>query len=330
MTKKHAKSLCCGNLIVKFGERRRQCRSCKKTWRIRKKQRGRKRLRVSSELVVRYFGHEIPSIRGLSSVRCESRRRLELRVRRSRDFFLSHTSFAPIPSKGSLICISDGFVFQSRRYWYTCYLILLRSVEGEDAAILPPVILSGTESQHGWKEAFNTIPCAVSSRIKALVCDGHRGLVNGAKRNSWLIQRCHFHLLASIGGRRSRSPYARHAAEGRRVHALAKEVLETDDETALPVLLRRIDDEALSTRSPELRRCLRAFVNRYEEYRTYRYHPELRLPGTNNTAESLAGCLSEFVHRTRGFSTIPSIKKWFSALAKWKQTIKCRPKHQPN
>src|SRR5438132_9297316 len=38
----HAKSRCCRAKIYHFGSRRRQCSQCKRTWRIRKKQRGRK------------------------------------------------------------------------------------------------------------------------------------------------------------------------------------------------------------------------------------------------------------------------------------------------
>ena len=140
----------------------------------------------------------------------------------------------------------------------------------------------------------------------------------------------HFHLLAAIGGRRSRSRRSRHKVEGDRVYALVKRVLSENDEKTIPKLLLQIDDEALNTSSPELRKYLRGFLNCWEDFRSYLYHPKLNLPTTNNTAESLAGCFTELLHRARGFSTLASIEKWFAAFAKYKKTIKCRGRNQPN
>lgn len=269
-------------------------------------------------------------MRGLARRTDVSRRTAELRLRRSRDFLLSHTTWPTIPPRGRLICIGDGFVFLLQGQWYTCHLMLLRGVSSDEAVILPPVILGGAETQISWRKAFETIPIRVRSRIRALVCDGHRGLVNTAKRERWIIQRCHFHLLASIGGRRSRSRWSRHLVEGQRIYKLAKAVLDTTDESRIPELLRKIDDEALNTSSPKLRRCLRGFISCWEDYRSYQYHPELHLPTTNNTAESLAGCLTELLHKARGYSNITALKKWFAAYIKYKKTIKSRGRNQPN
>lgn len=330
MKNKHAKSPCCDAGVVRFGQRRRQCLACQKTWRLRQKKRGRKRHRTSSLFAEQYFNHELPAMLGLARRSGRSRRQLELKLRQSRDWFADHAPWPIVPETGSLICIGDGFVFQLRQQWYTCHLILVRHIESEDAVILPPVILLGTETQTSWQQAFETVPVAIRSRVKALVCDGHRGLVNFAKREHWLIQRCHFHLLAAIGGRRSRSRRSRHWAEGQRIYQLVKAVLTTADEVIVPRLLQQIDDEALTTSSPELRKYLRGFVTAWEDFRSYRYHPELNLPTTNNTAESLAGCLTELLHRARGFSSLSAIEKWFAAFVKYKKTIKCRGSSQPN
>ena len=327
---KHTKSPCCGAIVVHFGYRRRQCTICKKTWRIRKKKRGRKQERRSSNFVLQYFRHEIPSMLGISKRTGISRRTLELQLRHSRDFLLDHTKWPEVPDTGDLICVGDGFVLQLRKRWYTCHLILVRDTNSEDAVILPPVILEGTETQASWRKAFETIPQFVASRIRALVCDGHRGLVNHAKHESWIIQRCHFHLLSAIGGRRSRSRKSRHKAEGDRVYALVKAVLTTTKEDSIPNLLHQVDDEALNTSSPELRKYLRGFINCWEDFRSYLYHPKLHLPTTNNTAESLAGCLTELLHRARGFSSLKAVEKWICAFIKYKKTIKCRGNHQPN
>ena len=319
---KHAKVGCTSAQVVRFGGRRRCCTNCGVAWRIRLKKRGRRRRRSSSEFVLRYFRHEIPSLRGLAQRKHQSRRCLELRLRRSRDFFLAHTPWPMIPETGPLIVIADAIVFQHQGRWYTSHLFLVRSPDDLEAVILPPVILAGTETSTSWAIAFATIPAEVLTRIKALVCDGHRGLVYFAARQHWIIQRCHFHLLAAVSGRRSRFGRSRHREEGQRIYELVKRVLLTTDETQVPTLLNQIDDEALSTSSPELRRYLRGFVNAWEDFRSYQYHPELHLPTTNNTAESLAGCLRELLHRARGFSSLGAIEKWFAAFVKYKKTIK--------
>src|SRR3990167_1503103 len=68
MKKLHAKSPCCRARVVKFGARRRQCAFCKKTWRLRKKKRGRSRLRGNSPLLLRFPNHVI----GSSKARAEN------------------------------------------------------------------------------------------------------------------------------------------------------------------------------------------------------------------------------------------------------------------
>lgn len=330
MNKKHVKSPCCGARVVRFGQRRRQCLQCHKTWRVRQKKRGRKKLRTNSQLVLHYFKHSIPSLCGWSKRTGKTVRVLERRLRASRDFFLKHTAWPKLPTQGELICLGDGLVFQIRKQWHTCYLILIREIAKNEAIIYRPVIFKGTETSTSWGKALDTIPSQIKQRIRALVCDGHRGLVYYAMRRHWLIQRCHFHLLAAIGGRRSRSRRSRHKVEGDRVYALVKRVLSENDEKTIPKLLLQIDDEALNTSSPELRKYLRGFLNCWEDFRSYLYHPKLNLPTTNNTAESLAGCFTELLHRARGFSTLASIEKWFAAFAKYKKTIKCRGRNQPN
>ncbi|MFC1615157.1 hypothetical protein ACFL22_01230, partial [Patescibacteria group bacterium] len=51
MKKIQTNSLCCGVKIHNYGERRRQCSKCKKTWRIYKKKTGRKKIRVTTNIV---------------------------------------------------------------------------------------------------------------------------------------------------------------------------------------------------------------------------------------------------------------------------------------
>ena len=69
MKKLHAKSPCCSADAVRFGKRRKQYAEYKKTWRIRKKQRGRDWIRGSVPLLLRFLNHAI----GSSEARAKSK-----------------------------------------------------------------------------------------------------------------------------------------------------------------------------------------------------------------------------------------------------------------
>ncbi len=267
----------------------------------------------------------------MAQARGISARLMQTRLARSRDRFLGQTSWAKCPKGDSpLIAVVDALIFKWLGCYHTCYLILIRRPEDCQAVITPFWLESGKETQSGWRQALEQLPAATKARLKAVVGDGHRGPINWAKQHRLLIQRCHFHLLAAILGRRSRSGYSRHRPEGSRIYALVRECLETPDDSLATSLLYRIEDEALNTASPQLRKILRGFVHGYEDYRMYRYHPELGLPITTNAVESLNACIKGLQYRMRGFATIDVFKKWLTALLKLKQRVTCNGRNQPN
>ncbi len=278
--------------------------------------------------MIRFLRHALGSAYGRTQSSAISARTMTRDILRSRDLFC-RTTLWPLPPKApNLIVIADAVIKQVERKQYTAYCMLVRSPTETEATILPPIILAGGETQLSWRIAFNTLPPSLLSCIKALVCDGHRGSVNYAKQHNWLIQRCHFHLLAAIQGRRSRFAYSRHRREAKHIFDLVYRVLEEREEIPIRAFLLKIEACALSTTSRELRKVLLGFVNNYEDYRTYLYHPELELPTTTNTAESCIGSLEELCHRLRGFPTLYSFEKWFEALAKFKKRIKCNGQYQ--
>jgi len=84
-------------------------------------------------------------------------------------------------------------------YWRLTFL--LRDLFQEKFAVayfLDPVLLAGRETGNGWIEALSRMPTEIGNRVLALVSDGFRGLCHLAKEKSWVIQRCHFHLLAQF------------------------------------------------------------------------------------------------------------------------------------
>lgn len=330
MMNHHAKSPCCQAGVIRFGRRRRQCLLCRKTWRIRVKQRGRRAKRVSAELVSQYLRHELPSLYALSRATGKNREALRIRLIRSRNTFLRGTSWPSLPMDVPLILIADAMVCEIEGAWFAVYLMLIRPVGESQAIIHEPYIAAGPETAVGWYAAFATIPDGTWHRIQAIVCDGHRGIVGYAKRSGWLVQRCHFHLIAAIQGRRSRWARSRHRAMGERLYRLVSSVLTAKDPATILPLLTELETIAWDTRSRVLRKVLLGFVTHAEDYRTYLRHPELNLPRTSNTAEALISMIRHFCHRARGFSTRRSLEQWIAAIIKHKRTMTCNASRQPN
>ena len=230
MNKKHEKSACCSAVVIRFGERRRQCVKCRKTWSVWKKKRGRKSLRISPELAHRFVCTRLLPVRSGIKV---TRHKKSYRLSKSRSFCAKNCPWPEIPKKESLIAIGDALVKYMEGSWHTWYFILLRPVESDIALALPWYHRKGTETSTGWKEAFDAVPKELLGRIMALVCDGHTGLVYEAKWRSWLLQRCHFHLIARIQSRRSKWKTSQHYEEGKHLYELVKGVLTETDEQKL-------------------------------------------------------------------------------------------------
>lgn len=324
MNKKHEKSPCCGGKTIKHGGKRRQCVACEKTWTVWQKKRGRKAKRMILAPVRRYLANEgAPITRGHGGATRSAR------LRKKRDAFNKKQSWRT-PPNGELILIADAILTYHQRQWHTWFFMLVRAVDGEDAVILPPYHRASRETPEGWSEAIDSIPANVSKRVKALVSDGHTGLMNTAKQRAWLIQRCHAHLLRAIQARRSRWSMGRHRDEAAEVHTLVECVLTKGDEHQTEQALEQIKEIGITTSSKILRKVLLGFVKHAKDYRTYLIYPELNLPTTSNTAESLNALIRDLSTRARGFRTSTSFNAWIITLCKARGTIKCRGKNPQN
>lgn len=326
MSHLHEKSPCCLGKIYRFGKRRRQCKTCRMTWSVWKKKRGRNRIRINSAAATAFIEHRCLPVRKRAGTRNVNQYRLS----RSRVHLASTAPWPSVPRDCDLIAVADAFVKYLENTWYTWYLILVRPIENTNAVILPPHHRSCTESITGWREAFNAIDPDVMSRIKALVCDGHCGLVLEAKWRQWKLQRCHYHLIARLQSRRSKWRTSRHYTEGKRIYELVHSVLAEQDSQILPSSLNALEEISWTNSSAEIRKVLSGFVNHYEDYRTYLRYPALQLPTTNNTAETLVGLIEELSRRGRGFRSVRALNEWITAFIKTRKTILCRPKNQQN
>ena len=303
--------------------------NCQRTWSAWRRKRGRKKKRVNQSFVISFLNREIASLASLSKKRRCSEARTQNMLKNSREQFMRRTSWTAIPD-GDLLLIADAVVEMIEGCWHTVYLMLVRSTESNAAIILPPHFAVGTETEPGWRSAMDTLPTSIMSRICAIVCDGHKGLVQEGVWRNWVIQRCHFHLLARIQSRRSLFRIGRNKEEANKIFKHVRVVLYSLNEVEVSLSLNVLEEIGWISTSSEIRTVLSGFVNKYRDYRSYLYYPELNLPITNNTAESLASSIADLKTRMRGFPTLRSFKQWIIALLKFKKSIACNGFYQQN
>lgn len=330
----HEKSPCCRGKIRRFGKRRRQCCVCKKTWRVWKKKHGRKKRRRYSAAILNFlnnkrgpFTHQAAEY-GLREETFRSRVRLEL------EKFISKSPWPAIPD-GPLVAIADAIAQTVRRRCgqeiWTVYFIFLRPVQSSKAVIMPPLIRLGAETDKGgWQQALDALPLEIKNRILALICDGSRDLLAYAKKEKWVIQRCHFHIRRAIANYIRTGPASRNRKLGLKIKNLVDIILLDSQESGAWKAIIELSNLLPSIHSRFLICRLRGLIKNHIHFRNYIYHPELRLPNTTNTAESFNSLVRDLQSKARGFSSIDSFKRWLIALCKHRKTMTCNgKKYQP-
>lgn len=333
MKKLHAKSPCCGAPIQRFGQRRRRCAQCHGTWRVHKKKRGRKRKRVNHNLVISYLERNIPSLRAIAKRKGCSKDSIQVMLRRSLELYVKQKKeqwWLSLKNSGSLIAIVDAIWYHVREEFYTIYIILLRPIKSTQATICPPVIIQGREDFNGWEEAFNSLPDILKKRIIALVCDGATSLVALARLKRWILQRCHFHLIAAVQNYLTTGPRSAHRDYAFYVLDTVRELLRTNDPKKVQKMRRKLREIRQASNSRGIRRVLGGLIKSYKDYRAYLNYPELNLPTTSNSAESFIQCVRDLMYRCRGFRSYTTLNNWLTALSLSKKTIRCNGKNQPN
>jgi hypothetical protein len=327
MNTQHANCTHPKRFVRRFGARRRQCGACKRTWRIRQKKRGRKTLRASPALAVRYFSKDVPNLRTFAKRAHSGKDHAQLLLRRSVTAYAKEAGcwHASLPASGMCILIADAIWYRIRRKKQTIYVLLIRPVDGTEAVIVPPIVREGHESPEGWEAAYQTLPESIKARICALVCDGGTGLVALAKQKRLLLQRCQFHLFCAVQNYLTTGPRSQNRAYATKILRLVQKVVsvgETEARKTVRVLatVRRL------SRSRGVRRVLGGLQLHWREYRTYLNYPKLHLPATSNTAESCIQGIRDLMYRCRGFRTTSALTLWLTAFARFKKTVRCNGK----
>ncbi len=320
MIKIHAKSSCCHAVVYRFGQRRRQCSVCYRTWSIRLKRRGRKRIRVQPNLF-QFAGPFQESLRHKAKRLHKGRE--AIRRRHSANMMQLMKKSSPQLPDGPYIAIIDGFVVFFNHLPWTVYLILLRPISDSKAYVMPPFVAAGAETIRGWEQAFQNLPTAVVSQIQAVVTDGTLGMDRYARANGWVLQRCHCHILRML------YPLLglRHKTTGKkrfRLTAFVKTILTTSNELYVQRCLAQLRHFAYASDCPKRFGVkLRGFLHAYRDFRSYQTYPKLKLPTTTNSVERVCGVLSELVKRTRSFRNPQAYQRWVFLILKLIPTIQC-------
>lgn len=326
----HEKSLCCRGLVIHYGQRRRQCTNCQSSWRVWRRKRGRKRHRTSFTALINFLDNRDGPLSSQAGRRGLLPGAYRARLRQDLNRFIQQTPWPSIPP-GALIAIADALEQTIKGQIWTIYFILLRSVNSKHAFIAMPLVRLGREHQTGgWQSAFDQLSPEAKNRIKALVCDGARGLVAIAKQGDWILQRCHFHLRHRIANYIRSGPLSKQSAVGLDIKKLVDTILLEPDELAVKSAIKQLQLVSTNIRSRFLKTILSGLARYYRDYRSYLAHPELRLPNTSNSVESLNSLIRDLQRRARGFSSLKSFLSWLVALCKRRRSVICNKKYQPN
>lgn len=322
------KSQCCRVKVIQYGARRRQCVGCRRTWRIWRRKAGRPRLRHHDRLI-HHVLIQRRSLTDLAKGLSRSRQALSYRFLRALERQLKlATPKRPI-GEGDLVLLVDGLWFRFRRRPWVVYLMALKRPIEDTATFVDPVLRSGSESREGWIHALGTIPAESRENIRALVCDNFIGSMTIARSNGWVLQYCHFHLLASLYSKLGlRRPSTVGAISTRReAYELVRTGLTTSDEHVRQAVESRLKALADSRILPfRFSNILREYVRRLDNYRAY---PALRLPRTTGSMESMGRMIRDMLGRSRSLSTPEALHLWVRTFVRLRPQIACRPAQIP-
>lgn len=324
----HTKSPCCWGKTYRFGNRRRQCAVCRKTWRIRHKRKGRKSYRINKQLLRRVL-FEGRSLKQAFRKEYSALPNLYHRFRQSLEW-LSRKPRHYCFHSDKLILVADALWFQFNKEKWVLFLMVLKPTDDNQATLLDPILLEGGESYDNWQTAISTIPERTKERIVAIVSDDFRAAKGLAEEHRWVHQLCHFHLIAQLQIRRGRR---KSTVEGRDVrediYQTIRQALIATDEKELEQLQTTLQKLIRHPICPKkLKMIVNQFLRSINHYRAYLIYPELNLPNTTNAIES-TGNLIRRVAST--LNTPKSLYLWSKGLIRLRSEITCNGKHfQPN
>lgn len=331
MTRQHVKSPCCDAKFRRFGPRRRQCISCKKTWTSRPRKRGRPAKRLWGGIVskvlllgypLKYFAKRHPHLAAVT-FRHHFRRLLQSFVAKPRTFNLP---------PGPLILLMDGLWARFGRDPWVLYQVAVKPVSSDTAHFLDPVLIQGKEGMTNWEHVLSQIPQNIQSRTVAIVVDNLPGFQALAQRRGWSLQLCHFHLLIKFYGRQRMLTHALKGGPDRLlIHKIVRRVLASPEGPSLDTEVARLHRLSLSSNlTPRLKASIRHLLASLRYYRAYYLNPHMRLPTTTNAVESMGARIRAMLNRHKAASSPRSLLLWATALTRLRPNTACNANSQQN
>ncbi len=193
---------------------------------------------------------------------------------------------------------------------------------------MDPLLIQARENVWDWQRFTEGLPKPVYSRIKALVCDNFSGAKRWAGRNNWTLQLCHAHLIRQLQIRRGRWKHRIPGTSVREsIYQLIRTTLELPESPRLEKMLKRLNTIQKLSPSVFLGRITREYLRSAGFYRAYLHHPELELPTTTNTLESMAKKIRDLMRRTNNLRTPKSLGIWVTGFIRINPKMVCNGRH---
>jgi hypothetical protein len=251
------------------------------------------------------------------------------RFRQTLRRFVTRPSTQRLPS-GLLVLLADGLFFYFQGKPWVLYLMALKPCAGKTATFLDPILLPARESSVRWIQVLQeAIPQKIRPRIRALVIDNLNGMKKLSKREGWVLQLCHFHLIQKfqVQHRRQRR-VLRGGAMREEIYQLIRQALEAPSGPLLNNSIIRLTQLSKnSCITYRIQAMVREFLRSIDCYRAYRTHPELNLPSTTNTIESMNSIIRDLLRRNRSASSPRSLLRWATAMVRLRKKLVCNGKH---
>lgn len=324
MVPQHAKSPCCAAPVYRYGARRRQCRTCRKTWTLRPRRRGRPKKRLTEDLLRRVF-LEGYSLSHLARHRPRIKQvTLRHHFRRLMSDFVSRPRRIRLPA-GPLVLLLDGLWFRFGMTPWVLYQLALKPVTNDKAVFLDPVLLEGKESATNWSRAIASIPAYLQHRIAGVTVDNLSGLQRLARRRGWILQLCQFHLLLKFYGRRGMLAHSLRGGNCRgELHRAVRQALLAPPGEQLSGVLARLSDFSVNPAfTSRIHAATKDFIRSIDHYRAHLTHASLRMPSTTNAVESRGARLRDLFKKHRSATTPRSVLLWATVFTRLRQEIVC-------
>jgi hypothetical protein len=297
---------------------------CGRTWTVRPKKRGRRGHRMQTSILSRVLVDGF-TLRQLFSQRSGvALPAYRYRFRQALHRFVVRPAPQKIPQE-PLVLLADGLWFEFDAVPWVLYLTALKPCSGNSAVFLDPLLLPAREGASRWQQALEAIPSVATQRIKAIVVDNLPGMQKLAHQRQWILQLCHFHLLLKLLAQRRGVRYTlRGGAVREEIHQLIRAALELPDGNRLSATLKRLRRLADGDCGTErIQTTVREFLKHLPFYRSYLKHPELGLPRTTNSVESMCRLIREMFRSSRAGSNPASVLLWATAFIRLRPHVTC-------